>query len=37
MEEEEQEEAEEEQEVNPAVFSSATVLQQTDGLAKRLI
>jgi hypothetical protein len=28
---------EEEEEVNAAVFSSATVLQQTDGLAKRLI
>jgi len=31
------EEEEKEEEVNPAVFSSATVLQQTNGLAKRLI
>jgi len=30
-------EEEEEEEVNPAVFSSATVQQKTDGLAKRLI
>ncbi len=26
-----------EEEANPAVFSSATVLQQSDGLAKRFI
>ncbi len=35
--EEEQEQEQEQEEMNPAVFSSATVLQQTDGLAKRLI
>jgi hypothetical protein len=36
MKEEEEEEEEAEEEVNPAIFSSATVLQQTDGLAKRI-
>jgi hypothetical protein len=36
MKEEEEEEEEAEEEVNPAILSSATVLQQTDGLAKRI-